>query len=141
MSEPLPVDGFDWIKDLSRIGEDFIKNYDKDSDKGYILEVDVEYPKHLQFLYLGNISHYDLPFLPEKIKINKIKKLICNLSDKENYVCHIKLLQQALNHGLILKKVHRVIQFNQEAWLKPYIGMNTELRNKQKMVLKMIFTN
>ena len=115
MSEPLPVDGFDRIKYLSRIDEYFIKNYDKDSDKGYILEVDVEYPKHLQFPYLGIISHYDLPFLPEKIKINKIEKLIRNLSDKENYVCHIRLLQQALNHGLILKKVHRVIQFNQEA--------------------------
>ena len=49
MSEPLPVDGFDWIKDLSKIDEDFIKNYDKDSNKGYIFEVDVEYPKHLQF--------------------------------------------------------------------------------------------
>ena len=70
--------------------------------------------------------------MPEKIKINKIKKLICNLSDKENYVCHIRLLQQALNHGLILKKVHRVIQFNQEAWLKPCIDRNTELRKQPK---------
>ena len=82
MAEPLPVDGFDWIKDLSKIDEDFIKNYDKDSNKVYILEVDVEYPKNLQF---GNISHYDLPFLPEKIKINKIKKLVCNLYDKKSW--------------------------------------------------------
>ena len=132
MSEPLPVDGFDWIKDLPKIDEDFIKNYDKDSNKGYILELYVEYPKHLQFLYLGNISHFDLPVLPEKLKINKVKNLICNLCDKENYVCHIRLLQQALNHELILKKVHRVIQFNQEAWLKPYIDMNTELRKQAK---------
>ena len=44
----LPVDGFEWIKDLSKINEDFIKNYDENSDKGYILEVDVEYPKNLQ---------------------------------------------------------------------------------------------
>ena len=63
---------------------------------------------------MGNISHFDVTFLPEKTKTNKIK-VICNLSDKENYVCHIRLLQQALNHGLILKKVLRVIQFNQEA--------------------------
>ena len=129
MSEPLPVDGFDWIKDLSKTDEDFIKNYDKDSNKEYILEVDVAYPKHLQFFYLGNISHFDLSFLPEKIKI---KKLICNFCDKENYVCRIRLLQQALNHGLTSKKVHGVIQFNQEAWLKPYIDMNTELRKQAK---------
>ena len=81
---------------------------------------------------MGNTLHYDLPFLPEKIKINKIEKLICNLSDKENYVCHIRLLIKALNHGLILKKVHRVIQFNQESWLKPYIDMNTILRKQAK---------
>ena len=67
-----------------------------------------------------------------QIKINKIEKLICNLSDKKNYVCNIKLLQEALSHGLILKKVHRVIQFNQEAWLKSYIDMNTELRKQAK---------
>ena len=51
---------------------------------------------------------------------------------KKNYVVHIRALKQALNHGLILKKVHRVIQFNQEAWLRPYIDMNTELRTKAK---------
>ena len=56
----------------------------------------------------------------------------CNFYDKENYVVHIRSLKQALKHGLILKKVHRVIQFNQEAWLKPYINMNTELRKKAK---------
>ena len=68
----------------------------------------------------------------EKININKIEKLICNLSDKEKYVVHIRSLKQALNHGLILKKNHRVIQFNQEAWLKPYIDLNTELRKQAK---------
>ena len=66
------------------------------------------------------------------MKIGKCKKLVCNLYDKKNYVVHIRSLKQALNHGLILKKVHRVIQFNQEAWLKPYIDMNTELRKKAK---------
>ena len=83
MSEPLPADGFDWMKDLSKIDKDFTKNYDKDSNKGFIFEVFVEYPKQLQFSYLGNISHFDLPFLPDKIKINKIKKLVCNLYDKK----------------------------------------------------------
>ena len=66
------------------------------------------------------------------MKINKCAKLACNLYDKENYVVHIRSLKQALNHGLILKKVHRVIQFNQKAWLKPYIDMSTELRKKAK---------
>ena len=63
--------------------------------------------------------HSDLPFLPEKMKINKFPKLVCNLNDKENYSIHIVALKQALNHGLVLKKVHSVISFRQEAWLKP----------------------
>ena len=63
----------DWIKDLSKIDEDFIINYDKDSDKGYILELDVKYPKNLHDL------HSDLPFLPETMKLDKCKKLVCNL--------------------------------------------------------------
>ena len=54
-------------------------------------------------------------------------KLVCNLFNKKEYVAHINTLKQALNHGLKLKKIHRVIEFNQEAWLKPYIDMNTEL--------------
>ena len=58
--------------------------------------------------------------------------LVCTLKDKENCIVHIRALKQALNHGLILKEVHRVTQFNQEAWLKPYIDMNTELRKKAK---------
>ena len=66
------------------------------------------------------------------MKIDKCKKLVCNLYNKKKYVVHIRSLKQALNHGLILKKVHRVIQFNQGAWLKPYIDMNTELRKKAK---------
>ena len=77
MSEPLPVDGFDWIKNLSKIDEDFIKNYDKDSDKGYILEVGVKYPKNLHDLHSG------LPFLPERMKIDKCNKVVCNLYDKK----------------------------------------------------------
>ena len=126
MSQKLPVDGFKWKKHMLKFNEDFIKNYDEDSDKGYILEVDVEYPKTLHDLYS------DLPFLPERIKINKCSKLVCNLYDKNNYVAHIRSLEQALTHGLILKKVHIVIQFNQEAWLKEHIDMNTELRKEAR---------
>ena len=113
-------------KSVSKFNEEFIKNFDEDSDKGYILEVDVEYPKNLHDL------HSDLPFLSERMKIDKCSKLVCNLHDKKRYVVHIRSLKQALNHRLILKKVHRVIQFNQEAWLKEYIDMNTELRKKTK---------
>ena len=64
--------------------------------------------------------------------INKCKKLVCNLYNKKKYVAHINTLKQALNHGLKFKKIHTVIEFNQEAWLKSYIDMNTELRNLAK---------
>ena len=76
--------------------------------------------------------HSDLPFLPRRIKIDKCKKLVCDLHNKKKYVVHIKSLKQALNHGLKLQKVHRIIDFNQKAWLKPYIDMNTELRKLAK---------
>ena len=92
--------------------ENFVKSYNKNSDKGYIPEVDVDYPSKLQNL------HSDLPFLPERMVINNTKKLVCNLNDKKNYVVHINVLKQALDHGLKLRKVHRVIEFDQEAWLK-----------------------
>ena len=125
MSKTLPVNGFKWL-DSNKINEEFIKNYNGNDKKGYILEVDVKYPKKLHDL------HSDLPFLPETMEINKFKKLVCNLYDKKKYVAHIKSLKQALNHGLKLKKIHRIIEYNQEAWLKPYIDMNTELRKLAK---------
>ena len=128
MPQKLPVGGFKWIKEdnLSKFNERFIKNCNENSDKGYILEVDVEYPKNLHML------HSDLPFLPEQMEINKCNKLTCTMQNNENYVIHIRALKQALNNGLLLKKVHRVIKFNQEAWLKSYIGKNTELRKEAK---------
>ena len=122
MSQKLPVNDFKWVEDTSKINEEFIKNYDANNDKGYIIEADVKYPKKLHKL------HIDLPFLPKRMKIDKCKKLACNLLNKKKYVVHINSLKQALYHGLKLKKIHRVIEFNQKAWLKPYIDMNTELR-------------
>ena len=71
-------------------------------------------------------------FYQKDKKTGKVEKLICSIEDKEKYVIHIRALKQALNHGLKLKKVHRVIQFNQKAWLKPYIDMNTKLRKEAK---------
>ena len=96
----------------------------KNSGKGYIPEVDVDYPSKLHKL------HSDMQFLREGMKIDKTQKLVCNFRDKKKYFVHISILKQALNHELKLKKVHRVIEFNQEAWLKKYIDMNTELRKK-----------
>ena len=84
--------------------------------------MDVKYPKRLHEL------HSDLLLLSEPIEVNKCKKLVCNLFNKKKFVAHINTLKQALNHGLKIKKIHRVIEFNQKEWLKPYIDMNTELR-------------
>ena len=124
MTEKLPVGGFRWMDDISKIDEDIVKVYNKNNNKGYILDVDVDYPNKLQNL------HSDLPFLRERMVINNTKKLVCNINDKKNYIVHINVLKQALDHGLKLRKVHRVIEFGQEAWLKEYIDVNTELRKK-----------
>ena len=102
-----------------------MENYDEDSSKGYILEVDIEYPKDLHNF------HSDLPFLLEGRKIKKCSKLQCNLYDKKQYVVHVRALKQSFNHGLTLKK-YRVIQLDQEAWLEPHIEMNTKLRTEAK---------
>ena len=75
MSQKLPVNGFKWIEDVSETGEDFIKSYDENINIGYFLKVDIEYSKKLHDL------HSDLPFLPERMKINKCSKLVCNLYD------------------------------------------------------------
>ena len=93
-----------WFK--KGLEAEFLKNYNKDIvssylmylDPGYFLEVDIDYLKELFNL------HKDLPFLPERKKVNKCEKLICSIEDKEKYVVHIRALKQALNHGLILKK-------------------------------------
>ena len=130
MSKKLPVNGFKWLDNDKTaehvINEEFIKNYNESDKKGYILEVDVKYPKKLHDF------HSDLPFLSERMEINKCKKIVCNLYDNKKYVVHINSLKQALNHGLKLKKIHKIIEFNQKAWLKPYIDMNTELRKLVK---------
>ena len=121
MIKKLPVGKFEWIHP-NDYTEDLIKSCDDNDDYGAILEVDIEYPKELLN------KHKDLAFLPERRKINKTNKLITCIEDKEKYVVHISALKQALNHGLVLKKVHRVIQFYQEVWMKTYIDMNTKLR-------------
>ena len=81
MSQKLPLDGLKWVEenDLSKFNEKFIKSHNENSDKGYFLEVDVEYPKNLHKL------HSDLPFLPERKKIEKFKKLVYTVQEKEKY--------------------------------------------------------
>ena len=99
MSQKLPVNDFKWIEDTSKINDEFIKNYDENNDKGYILEVDVKYPKRLHKL------HSDLPFLPKRMKINKCKKLVCNLLNKKKYVVHIKsLIKTSIKSWIKIKK-------------------------------------
>ena len=93
MSKMLPVRGFKWLDNLSMFTEEFIKNYDKNGDKRYILDADGEYPKKLRSV------HNELPFLPERMKINKCEKLVCNTRNKETYIIHIVSLKQALKHG------------------------------------------
>ena len=110
MPQKLPVNGFKWVKHekLSKFSEDFIKNHDKNSDIGYFLEVDFDYPKNLFYL------HKDLPFLPESKKVNKVEKLICNIENKKKCVIHIRALKQALNRGLRLKKYTELSSLNKK---------------------------
>ena len=145
MSQALPTGGFKWLspKQIEKI---HLGKYIENSKKGMILEVDLEYPTELHYL------HNDYPLGPEKVKVtedmlsdyckkiaNKYKisiglvhKLIPTLSNKEKYVLHYRNLQLYLNLGLKLKKVHRVLEFNQSPWLKEYIDFNTQKRTQAK---------
>ena len=124
MSKKLRTGDVIWIEDISIFTEDYIKNYHENSDTGYVLVVDLTYPKDF------HAKHKYLPSLPEKIKIDKSTKLSCNLNDKNNHSIHICALKQALNHGLKLEKLHSVISCSQRAWLKQYIDRNTDFRMK-----------
>ena len=86
MSQLLPTGGFKWVNDLSRFTTDEIGRLAKDGNKGYLLEADVSYPGELHDLHNG------LPFTCEKLKINKVEKLVPNLYDKKKYVIHIRAL-------------------------------------------------
>ena len=83
--------------------------------------------------------HNDLTFLPDRIKIQKVKKVVANLHDKTEYVIHIRNLKQASNSRLVLKKIQKVIKFDQSAWLKPNLDMNSDLRKKAKNDFKKVF--
>ena len=93
-------------------------------DYGYLLEVGVAYPKEL------HEYHNDLPFMCGRMKINGVEKLVPSLYYKKKCVIHIKALKQAIDHGLVIEKIHRCIEFKQSAWMKEYIDFNTRLRTE-----------
>ena len=127
MSQNLPTHGFKWMKNITMKKVDEIMdksnhcmtNYGK---KGYIFEVDLEYPSHLWD------SHNDYPLAPEKMKVNNVEKLICHFKPRKNYVVHYRTLRQCLELGMRITAVHRGISFYQSPWMEPYIRKNTELR-------------
>ena len=125
MCEKRPIGEFKLI-DPKEYTEEKIKSYDDNSNTGAILKVDIEYLKELHKL------HKDLPFLCERRRLNKASKLVTTLDDKKEYIVHISTLKQTLNHDLILKQVHNILEFKQRAWMKPYIDKNTELRSESK---------
>lgn len=129
MSQYLPYANFNWLNDTEISAFDISSTSDK-ADLGYILEVDLDYPKIL------HKSHNDFPFCMENIKPNYTSsiqnKLIANLNPKTRYVIHQETLKQCLSEGLILKKIHRILEFAQKPFLKSYIDLNTQLRAQAK---------
>ena len=162
MSQMLPTGGFKWLdlkkglptpgviesmdrqRTINEWTED-IMNLKDDDSKGYMFEVDLEYPAHLR----ADNTHDNFPLAPESFKIEKdllspyqqdlgdnlgvkygSEKLCLTLYDKTNYICHMNNLKFYLKHGMKLKKIHKILQFNQSHWLKPYIDLNTQLRQE-----------
>lgn len=127
MTHMLPVDEFEWLDPEEFSAEemyDQFKNVPDDNYHGYILEVDLIYPESL------HDKHNDLPFCPESKAFGATTKLCATFEPKTNYVIHYKNLKQALENGLVLKKVHKVLKFHQSQWLAPYIKFNNDLRTK-----------
>ena len=129
MSQPLPTGGFRWVD----VSPDEIDELDSHKDRGYLLEVDVAYPRKL------HDYHNDLPFMCGRMKLNGVQKLVPNLHYKKRYVIHSRALKQALDRGLVLEKMHGAIEFKQLAWMKEYIDFNTKLRTAAKNDFKKDF--
>ena len=128
MSQSLPTHGFKWMRDLKK--ETVMDILEKANHsminprkgKGYIFEVDLEYPPDLW------TAHNDYPLAPEKMIVNGVEKLICHFKPRKNYLVHYRNLRQYLEIGMRITAVHRGISFNQSCWMEPYIRKNTELR-------------
>ena len=138
MSEPLPYDEIKFDNDVKL--EDILNTPD-DSDIGYFVEVDLKYPdsikvktKNFPFAPVNkkinpeNFSDYMKEILPDTYTQNK--KLICDFSNKKNYLIHYRMLKFYVTHGMIVDKVHEIISFKQSKWLKKYINFNTQKRNQ-----------
>ncbi|XP_064629257.1 uncharacterized protein LOC135488549 [Lineus longissimus] len=140
MSQPLATGGFEWVDPIL---EEEIINHPNDAEKGYILEVDLEYPEEL------HDSHSAYPLAPERLRVKdewlseyqndllkeiggslETEKLVPNLRDKQRYVVHYRNLKLYLGLGMRLKKIHRALRFDQRAWMEPYIMLNTDLRRR-----------
>ena len=139
MSQYLPMGNFKWMDD-KEIEKIDLGKYKEDGKKGLILEVDLEYPQELHDL------HNDYPVCPEKVRMSNdilsgycekiaekynisiglVSKLIPMLRDKKEYLLHYRNLQLYLDLGLKIKKIHRVLKFDQSPWLKQYIDFNTQ---------------
>ena len=146
MSQFLPYDEIEkWHGDPDKYWKwlDEILNTPDDSEIGYFLEVDLKYPDNIK-----QKTKY-FPFCPENKKINpnkyneymntikpenytKSKKLICDWTDKENYLIHYRMLKFYVKHGMIIVKIHGIISFKQSKWLESYISFNTQKRNRAK---------
>ena len=127
MSQNLPTHGFKWMKDITvekvnKILDKTNHSMSNNGKKGYIFEVDLEYPKYLWE------THNDYPLAPEKMIVNGVEKLICHFKPRKNYVVHYRNLRQYLEMGMRITAVHRGISFYQSSWMEPYIRKNTELR-------------
>nr|CAH7717107.1 unnamed protein product [Callosobruchus chinensis] len=129
LREPLPIGNFTWVENIDFYREDILKTLD-DSDTGYILEVDLEYPIHLHEI------HKDLPLCPQRMKppisTSKQEKLLTTLYDKKEYIIHYRNLKQVLQLGLKISKISRILKFTQSPWLKTYIDLNTKFRTESK---------
>ena len=151
ISEYLPYRGFKWIKN-NKETINRVLNKSDNSLHGYFLEVDLDYPEYL------HEEHNDYSLAPEKIKVKEemlslhqlqmknkhdikvggINKVIPNLMSKKNYVIHYRNLKYYLSQGLILKKVHRILEFKQSDGMKSYIDVNT--KKEKKLLMKLIKT-
>ena len=143
MSQYLPYSKFKWVNNINEI-EQILMKIKSNNWIGYILEVDLEYPKNIHY------EHSDYALAPEKINIQKEwlsdycleivnehnittgtnKKLVTNLMDKDKYVLHYRNLQQFLQLGLKFKKIHRILKFKKKYWMKPYIDFNIQKRKE-----------
>jgi hypothetical protein len=149
MSQSMPYGGFKWLT-KKKINKFVLRDYSElcsnNLPKGYILEVDLDYPEELHDL------HNEYPYCPEHVIINEdmlspyskhiaeennlklsdCSKLLQTLGDQKKYVIHERNLRQALDAGLVLRKIHRILEFNQKPWMKDYIDFNTNKRKEAK---------